>query len=398
MRRRGDLTPWLDEAALDGWAAPKRSSPGGQPRHSELAIEPVLTLRLVFHLALRQAEAFSRSVLRLLGLALSVPDHSMPGRRGQAFAGGSRACWPVLAQSIWCWTARTWNCSPKASGMPRSMAGRAGSGEIAAHVLTEGHADDEAQVPALLGQIEGVIASVTANGAYDGEPSYAAAAARQPASGDQLASLRRQPAPAWQPDGVADRRCDFEMGGRAAHDARRAVLIFAARHPDGAHVARGVPPGLPTSRGPDRLHRRPARPQLARAGPQHLEPACGDAGCATAAERRCWGWQRAHAPSGGQYGPEAVRQGRVAAGEARDGDTPVVAHAAPRRGRRQRPDHGLHAERPERWTRCPKSVPCSTRSQGPRRRSPATAPTTGIASTPTSPSATPKRLSSSRRA
>jgi hypothetical protein len=36
----------------------------------------VLTLRLVFHLALRQAEAFARSVLKLLGLELRVPDHS----------------------------------------------------------------------------------------------------------------------------------------------------------------------------------------------------------------------------------------------------------------------------------------------------------------------------------
>ena len=56
---------------------------------------------------------------------------------------------------------------------------RPGTGEIAAHVLTEGHADDTAQVPALLGQTEGVIASVTADGAYDGEPIFAAAAARQ---------------------------------------------------------------------------------------------------------------------------------------------------------------------------------------------------------------------------
>ncbi len=86
LRRRGDLTPWLDEAALAGWAAPKRSSPGGQPLYSELAIELVLTLRPVFRLALRQAEAFSWGVLGLLGLALSVPDHTTLSRRGRAFA------------------------------------------------------------------------------------------------------------------------------------------------------------------------------------------------------------------------------------------------------------------------------------------------------------------------
>jgi len=75
LRRRGDLTLWLDEAALSGWAASKPSSLGGPPLYSELAIELVLTLRLVFRLALRQAEAFSRSILRLLVLALPVPDH-----------------------------------------------------------------------------------------------------------------------------------------------------------------------------------------------------------------------------------------------------------------------------------------------------------------------------------
>ncbi len=55
----------------------------------------------------------------------------------------------------------------------------ADTGEIAAQALTKGHADDAAQVPALLGQAEAMIGSVTADGAYDGEPTCAAAAARQ---------------------------------------------------------------------------------------------------------------------------------------------------------------------------------------------------------------------------
>ena len=53
------------------------------------------------------------------------------------------------------------------------------TGEIAAHVLTEGNADDAVQAPALLAQAEGMIASVTADGAYDIEPVYRAATARQ---------------------------------------------------------------------------------------------------------------------------------------------------------------------------------------------------------------------------
>ena len=31
LRRRGDLTLWLDQAALAGWAAPRRTTPGGHP-------------------------------------------------------------------------------------------------------------------------------------------------------------------------------------------------------------------------------------------------------------------------------------------------------------------------------------------------------------------------------
>ena len=49
---------------------------GGQAWYSNVAIELVLTLRLVFHLGLRQAEGFSASVMRLLGQDLRVPDHS----------------------------------------------------------------------------------------------------------------------------------------------------------------------------------------------------------------------------------------------------------------------------------------------------------------------------------
>ena len=61
--------------------------PGGQAWYSDAAIELVLTLRLVFHLALRQAEGFAASVLRLLGRALCVPDHTTLSRRSRSFAG-----------------------------------------------------------------------------------------------------------------------------------------------------------------------------------------------------------------------------------------------------------------------------------------------------------------------
>jgi hypothetical protein len=42
LKRRGDLTLWLDEAAMAGWQAPRRTTPGGQAWYSDVAVEPVL--------------------------------------------------------------------------------------------------------------------------------------------------------------------------------------------------------------------------------------------------------------------------------------------------------------------------------------------------------------------
>ena len=44
LRRRGSLTLWMTPEALSSWQAPKRTTRGGQPRSSDLAIETALTL------------------------------------------------------------------------------------------------------------------------------------------------------------------------------------------------------------------------------------------------------------------------------------------------------------------------------------------------------------------
>ena len=128
LRRRGDLTLWLDQVALAGWAAPKRSTPGGQPRYSDVAVDLVLTLRLVFHLVLRRAGAFARSVLALLGLGLCAPDHTTLSRRGRTVPDGNRAFGQAAVRFTSCWTAPGWSCLGKVSGVGPSMAGPVGAG------------------------------------------------------------------------------------------------------------------------------------------------------------------------------------------------------------------------------------------------------------------------------
>jgi hypothetical protein len=191
LRRRGDLTLWLDEDALAGWQAPRRTTPGGQAWYSDAAIELVLMLRLVFHLPLRQAEGFITSVLRLLGQELRVPDHTTLSRRNRGFAGRQPKVVPngplhlvidstglkLFGQGEWDEekhgrTRRSWR--------KLHLAVDAGTSEIVACVLTDNAADGAGQVPALLEAVEGEIASVLADGAYDGEPVYQAIAGYQP--------------------------------------------------------------------------------------------------------------------------------------------------------------------------------------------------------------------------
>src|SRR3954447_6744958 len=83
LRQRGSLTVWFTEAAIAAWHAEPRTTPGGQPHYSALAITTALTLKAVFRLALRQTEGLIGSIIRLLGLDLSVPDHTTLSRRAE---------------------------------------------------------------------------------------------------------------------------------------------------------------------------------------------------------------------------------------------------------------------------------------------------------------------------
>src|ERR687886_2721094 len=169
LKRRGDLTLWLDEAAIAGWQAPRRSTPGGQAWYSDAAIEVVLMLRLVFHLALRQAEGFATSVLRLLGQELRVPDHTTLSRRSRGFAGRRPRTVPhgpmhlvIDSTGLKLFGRGEWDGErhgrTRRSWRKLHLAVDAGTGEIVASVLTDNAADDAGRVPALPAQIKGEIA------------------------------------------------------------------------------------------------------------------------------------------------------------------------------------------------------------------------------------------------
>src|SRR5205823_13871889 len=86
LRQRGSVTVWFTDAASAAWRAEPRTTRGGQPHYSALAITTALTLRVVFRLALRQTEGLIGSIIRLLGLDLAIPDHSTLSRRAETLA------------------------------------------------------------------------------------------------------------------------------------------------------------------------------------------------------------------------------------------------------------------------------------------------------------------------
>src|SRR5688572_15119436 len=81
LRDRGDITLWISHDVLTAWRAPMTGKRGAQPVYSDIALETMLALRLLFHLPLRQTEGFLHAVLTLMGLALPCPDHTTLSRR-----------------------------------------------------------------------------------------------------------------------------------------------------------------------------------------------------------------------------------------------------------------------------------------------------------------------------
>lgn len=183
LKNRGSLTLWITPEAIENWVAPRRATPGGQARYSDLTIETCLMLRTAFKMPLRQCEGLMRSVLSLMELELNVPDHTTVSRRAtklpllkKALPAGDLH---ILIDSTGLkvfgagqWVQEKHGVKSRRGWRKLHLAVDADSFTIVAHTLTEQNVDDPSQVGPLLDQIEGPVTQVTADGAYDGSPTY----------------------------------------------------------------------------------------------------------------------------------------------------------------------------------------------------------------------------------
>ena len=186
LRDRGDIMLWISPEAISAWRAPMIGKRGAQPIYADMAIETALALRLLFHLPLRQTEGFLDSVLRLMDLSLPCPDHTTLSRRHASVvirrqvdhAPQGPIDLIIDSTGLKVYGQGEWHTQKhgekKARRWKKLHIGVNAQGRIVASTVTESHAQDPSQVPALLAQVEDVIDRFIGDGIFDQTPVYSA--------------------------------------------------------------------------------------------------------------------------------------------------------------------------------------------------------------------------------
>lgn len=185
LKRRGSLTFWLEETVLDAWYNSTLSGKRGASNdYSDLAIATFATLKSVYQQAGRQTQGLLESLFELMGIDLSVPDHSTVSRR----IGKLEVSLPVIPKDRAVhvvvdstgikvygegeWKTRQHGVSKRRTWRKLHLGVDEATGEIVAAVVTPNHVHDGEVLGELLEQIEGEIEQVSADGAYDHRHCY----------------------------------------------------------------------------------------------------------------------------------------------------------------------------------------------------------------------------------
>lgn len=187
LKQRGSLTIWLSEDLDENWLAPEREEQKrGRPLvYSQVCINLILTLRHLFHLALRQVIGFVESLFTLLGKVLPVPEFSRLSKRSAHAL--STLSLPSLnapthliidSTGLKVFGEKEWLETKHGKQYNRKVwrklhIGVEEGGYIVARVLTDHHTDDRACVPSIVDQINAsYITDFLADGGYDSHTIY----------------------------------------------------------------------------------------------------------------------------------------------------------------------------------------------------------------------------------
>lgn len=178
--QRGNMELWFNETVLAQWIGTAATGRRGRPRvYSDLALQCLFALRLLYHLPLRATQGLFTSLLRLLDCPLTVPNYSTlcrrqarlnPGLALTAAKGARHLLIDATGLKVFGegeWKMRTHGKSQRRTWRKLHLAVDANTREIVATRLTEASVHDAEVLPELLLQVQGKIRKVTADGAYD---------------------------------------------------------------------------------------------------------------------------------------------------------------------------------------------------------------------------------------
>ena len=188
---RGNVTMWIDEAALAG--IPDAVSTRGRPRlYSDALIQALLGLKAVFRLPLRALQGFAQSLRELAFATLPVPNYTTLCRRAQTL----EVQLPIIrdGESIHLvvdstgvkvygegeWKVRQHGYSKRRTWRKVHLALDANTGQVRAALMTHQEVADGEVLAELLDQIpdDELLDVIGGDGAYDTKPCHAAIAAR----------------------------------------------------------------------------------------------------------------------------------------------------------------------------------------------------------------------------
>jgi hypothetical protein len=184
--RRGSLTLWVEQSVVGRWrdtASPVRR--GRRRLYSDLAITCALTLREVYGLPLRATQGLVRSVLLLLGADLPAPHYSTLSRRAALL----RVKLPRLSKGPLHlavdstglklygegeWKVRLHGKEKRRTWRKLHLCIDHRTHEAVGVTMTDKDVLDRRELPGLLRGVEGEVAEVLGDGAYDFQDCYKA--------------------------------------------------------------------------------------------------------------------------------------------------------------------------------------------------------------------------------
>lgn len=185
LKQRGSLTIWMSDEATQNWTTEELTGePGASPTYTDLAIETMATIQIIYGLAGRQTQGFLESIFELMNLDLPTPDQSTLSRRRKKLTidlpvkKSSEARHLVIDSTgvkVYGegeWKVRQHGWSKRRTWIKLHVCVDESSLEIISACATTNNVSDGEVFPGLINDVLGEISQVSADGAYDQRPSY----------------------------------------------------------------------------------------------------------------------------------------------------------------------------------------------------------------------------------